>query len=81
MLFPTVDKHQVPISRMGNYQQHLKELSPLRELDTGAVKTQLFGNPFRLEKASSKVGGNGIDCTEFTLELIATCISIACCQV
>lgn len=50
-----VDKHQVPIGQMGNYQQHLKKLDPLRELDTGAVRTQLFGNPFKLEKPSDKV--------------------------
>ena len=40
---------------MGNYQQHLKKLDPLRELDTGAVRTTLFGNPFKLEKPSDKV--------------------------
>ena len=52
--FVVVDKHQVPIGQMGNYQQHLKKLDPLRELDTGAVRTQLFGNPFKLEKPSDK---------------------------
>ena len=40
---------------MGNYQKHLKRINPLRELDTGAVRTQLFGNPFKLEKPSDKV--------------------------
>ena len=50
-----VDKHQVPIGQMGNYQQHLKKINPLRELDTGAVRTQLFGNPFKLEKPTDKV--------------------------
>ena len=40
---------------MGNYQQHLKKINPLRELDTGAVRTQLFGNPFKLEKSTDKV--------------------------
>lgn len=54
-VFSSVDKHQVPIGQMGNYQQHLKKLDPLRELDTGAVRTQLFGNPFKLEKPSDKV--------------------------
>ena len=40
---------------MGNYQEHLKRINPLREVDTGAVRTQLFGNPFKLEKAADKV--------------------------
>ncbi len=40
---------------MGNYQEHLKRISPLREVDTGAVRTQLFGNPYRLEKNDTKV--------------------------
>ena len=48
-----VSRHQVPISQMGNYQEHLKRFSPLREVDSGAVRTQLFGNPFKLEKVWS----------------------------
>ncbi|CAI8003433.1 Integrator complex subunit 6-B [Geodia barretti] len=48
-----VARHQVPISQMGNYQEHLKKLNPLREVDSGAVRTQLFGNPFKLEKKGS----------------------------
>ena len=41
---------------MGNYQEHLKKLNPLRELDSGSVRTQLFGNPFKLERpADNKV--------------------------
>lgn len=52
----TVVRHQVPISQMGNYQEHLKKINPLRELDSGAVRTQLFGNPFKLERpADNKV--------------------------
>ena len=50
-----VTKHQIPIGQMGNYQEHLKRINPLREVDSGSVKTQLFGNPFKLEKASDKV--------------------------
>ena len=43
---------------MGNYQEHLKKLNPLRELDSGSVRTQLFGNPFKLERpADNKVCG------------------------
>lgn len=53
--FIAVSRHQVPIGQMGNYQKHLKRINPLRELDTGDVRTQLFGNPFKLEKPSDKV--------------------------
>ena len=35
---------------MGNYQEHLKKINPLREVDSGSVRTQLFGNPFKLER-------------------------------
>ena len=45
-----VTKHELPIGQMGNYQEHLKKINPLRELDSGSVRTQLFGNPFKLEK-------------------------------
>jgi len=45
-----VNKHELPIGQMGNYQEHLKKINPLRELDSGSVRTQLFGNPFKLEK-------------------------------
>ena len=52
-----VVRHQVPINQMGNYQEHLKRINPLRELDSGAVRTQLFGNPFKLERPTdNKVG-------------------------
>ncbi len=52
----TVHNHELPVGQMGNYQEHLKRISPLRELDSGAVRTQLFGNPFKLERpADSKV--------------------------
>lgn len=46
----TVNKHELPIGQMGNYQEHLKKINPLREVDSGLVRTQLFGNPFKLEK-------------------------------
>ena len=55
VFFIAVSRHQVPIGQMGNYQKHLKRINPLRELDTGDVRTQLFGNPFKLEKPSDKV--------------------------
>ena len=37
---------------MGNYQEHLKKINPLREVDSGSVRTQLFGNPFKLERTT-----------------------------
>ena len=37
---------------MGNYQEHLKKINPLREVDSGSVRTQLFGNPFKLERST-----------------------------
>lgn len=49
-LIEEVSRHQVPIGQMGNYQEHLKRINPLRELDSGLVRTQLFGNPFKLER-------------------------------
>ena len=45
-----MNKHELPIGQMGNYQEHLKKINPLREVDSGLVRTQLFGNPFKLEK-------------------------------
>ena len=42
---------------MGNYQEYLKKMNPLRELDeTGGLRTQLFGNPYKLERPADKVG-------------------------
>ena len=48
--FFIVNKHELPVGQMGNYQEHLKKINPLREVDSGLVRTQLFGNPFKLEK-------------------------------
>ena len=51
-----VVRHQVPIGQMGNYQEHLKKVNPLREVDeTGGLRTQLFGNPYKLERPADKV--------------------------
>ena len=73
----SVDKHQVPIGQMGNYQQYLKKLDPLRELDTGAVRTQLFGNPFKLEKPSDKV----LVVVQYMYPSVITCNSCFVCNV
>lgn len=51
-----VVRHQVPIGQMGNYQEYLKKMNPLRELDeAGGQRTQLFGNPYKLERPADKV--------------------------
>ena len=53
---PPVMRHQVPICQMSSYQEHLKKVNPLRELDEcGGLRTQLFGNPYKLECSSDKV--------------------------
>ena len=56
ILLPAVVRHQVPIGQMGNYQEYLKKMNPLREVDeTGGQRTQLFGNPYKLERSADKV--------------------------
>ena len=52
----SVMRHQIPIGQMGNYQEHLKKVNPLREIDeVGGLRTQLFGNPYKLERSADKV--------------------------
>ena len=65
-----VNKHELPIGQMGNYQEHLKKISPLREVDSGLVRTQLFGNPFKLEKTD-----------KVQLHLISNGVGNICCFV
>ncbi|XP_046852731.1 integrator complex subunit 6-like [Xenia sp. Carnegie-2017] len=43
-------RHSIAISQMGNYQDYLKQTSPLRELDPGMNRAHMFGNPFKLAK-------------------------------
>ena len=43
----------VPISQMGNYQEYLNRVPPLREIDAGMARTQLFANPYKLVDASA----------------------------
>ncbi|XP_062521913.1 integrator complex subunit 6-like [Corticium candelabrum] len=48
-----VKEHSVPVSQMGNYQEFRRQHHFLREIDvtaSGAGKTQLFGNPYKLER-------------------------------
>lgn len=41
----------MPLSQMGNYQEHLKRLPPpLKEIETTPVRQHMFGNPFKIDK-------------------------------
>lgn len=43
--------HSLPISQMGNYQEHLKRQTPqLREIESTPVRQHMFGNPFKIDK-------------------------------
>ncbi|CAG5127720.1 unnamed protein product [Candidula unifasciata] len=45
------EKHRVPISQMGNYQEVLKKQPPpLRELENTPTRLHMFGNPFKVNK-------------------------------
>ncbi|XP_065840817.1 integrator complex subunit 6-like isoform X2 [Oscarella lobularis] len=49
------DRHSVPIGQMGNYQEFRRTHYFLREIEENPErKTQLFGNPYRIEKATDK---------------------------
>ena len=43
-------RHSVAIADMGNYQEVLRQMSPLREVDPGQNRVHMFGNPFKLAK-------------------------------
>ena len=44
-------RHSLPISQMGNYQDHLKKMAmPLREIESAPVRQHMFGNPFKINK-------------------------------
>ncbi|KAL0268594.1 UNVERIFIED_CONTAM: hypothetical protein PYX00_010465 [Menopon gallinae] len=46
-------RHSMPLSQMGNYQEHLKRLTPpLKEIETAPVRQHMFGNPFKIDKVS-----------------------------
>ena len=45
--------YSVPISQMGNYQEYLNRVPPLREIDAGMSRTQLFANPYKLVDISA----------------------------
>lgn len=45
--------HSMPVGQMGNYQEHLKRMTPqLRELESQPVRQHMFGNPFKIDKVS-----------------------------
>eukprot|EP00112_Aurelia_sp_Birch-Aquarium-sp1_P009912 Seg2145.2 transcript_id=Seg2145.2/GoldUCD/mRNA.D3Y31 product="Integrator complex subunit 6" protein_id=Seg2145.2/GoldUCD/D3Y31 len=43
-------KHFMAIGQMGNYQEYLKMVAPLREVDPGQSRLHAFGNPFKLKQ-------------------------------
>lgn len=43
-------RHSIAIAQMGNFQEVLKQMNPLRELDPGQNRAHMFGNPFKLAK-------------------------------
>jgi len=43
-------KHYVAVGQMGNYQEYLKMIAPLREVDPGQSRLHAFGNPFKLKQ-------------------------------
>ena len=46
--------NSIPIAQMGNYQEYLSKVPPLREIDIGLSRTQLFANPYKLLDISTK---------------------------
>ena len=49
---------------MGNYQEYLKMVAPLREVDPGQSRLHAFGNPFKL-KQDHQVGCLMIEIVSF----------------
>ena len=46
---------------MGNYQEVLRQMSPLREVDPGQNRVHMFGNPFKLAKDQVINGINSLN--------------------
>lgn len=44
------EEHNTSIAQMGDYQEHLKQFKPLREVDPSQVRVHTFGNPFKLKQ-------------------------------
>ncbi|UXI19949.1 hypothetical protein NH340_JMT05892 [Sarcoptes scabiei] len=52
----------LPISQMGNYQEYLKrKQNPLREIEAQPTRTQLFGNPFKINKGNVMIDEADVD--------------------
>lgn len=65
------ERHRVPISQMGNYQEVLKKQPPaLRELESTPTRLHMFGNPFKVNK---QVVGQCYDETVIVLCLLLYC--------
>ena len=47
-------ENYIPISQMGNYQEYLSRVPPLRDIDIGFSRSQLFANPYKLLDISTK---------------------------
>lgn len=43
-------KHNISILEMGNYQEHVSQNKPLREVDPSQARVHTFGNPFKLKQ-------------------------------
>ena len=51
MFIPFVEKrHDVAITVMGNFLEHLQQNKSLREVDPSQVRIHTFGNPFKLKQ-------------------------------
>ena len=62
VISPLLDaRHSVAIADMGNYQEVLRQMSPLREVDPGQNRVHMFGNPFKLAKDQVIKGINSLN--------------------
>lgn len=43
-------RHDVAITAMGNFLEHLQQKKSLREVDPSQVRIHTFGNPFKLKQ-------------------------------
>lgn len=50
-IFLSLEKrHDVAITAMGNFLEHLQQKKSLREVDPSQVRIHTFGNPFKLKQ-------------------------------
>ena len=43
-------RHDVAITAMGNFLEHIQQKKSLREVDPSQVRIHTFGNPFKLKQ-------------------------------